>query len=459
MKISCLLLSFLLFCAFVNASHEKKNVAVIGTGYVGLITAAGVAEFGHTVVGVDVDEKKIALLKEMIIPIYEPGLKELLESNVSKNRISFSTDVEKSIAQADVIFIAVGTPMSHDGSADLSAVMRVAETISKNLNSYKVIVTKSTVPMGTNNKLRALIEKKSENRELFDVVSNPEFLREGSAIHDFLTPDRIVVGTESDKALAIMRDIYRPLIDQGVHYVETNTVSAEFIKYASNAFLATKLSFINEMAKLADVAGADIKMVSQGMGLDKRIGNQFLQPGPGFGGSCFPKDCNALLHIAKKYGLDLKTVKSAVEVNEWQRYYVMEKLHELMGEDISGKTIAVLGLAFKANTDDVRESPALDIIKMLLHDGATVKAYDPVAKHTTMAIYPHITYSDTAYDVVADADAVMVMTEWEEFKTLDLGKIAKLMKHAVMVDARNLYQPQDLKTFGFKYQNIGRSKI
>ncbi len=416
----------------------------------------GLAELKNPVTCVDSDEKKIDLLKNGVIPIYEPDLKELVETNNTQKRLSFTTDINKAIQEASVIFIAVGTPMAADGAADLTAVKKVAETIKDNLNDYKVIVIKSTVPIGTGSLVRSIIEDNVANKDKFDMVSNPEFLREGSAIGDFLKPDRIIVGAESPKALEVMRDVYKELIAKGVDFLETNILSAETIKYASNAFLAIKLSFINEMAQLADETGADVHMVARGMGLDDRIGRKFLQPGPGFGGSCFPKDCNALMHIAKKHNLDLKTVQAAIDVNDIQRKNVIKKLTKLMGESLEGKTIAVLGLAFKANTDDIRESPALDVITMLLEKGALINAYDPIAIHNTSLVFPHINYFESPYEAVNNADAVIVMTEWDELKKLDLMRVHQLLKQKNLVDARNLYKPSELKALGFAFKNMGR---
>jgi UDPglucose 6-dehydrogenase len=443
---------------------KARQIAVIGTGYVGLAAEAGLAELGHTVVGVDIDARKIAALQEGVIPIYEPGLKEIVERNMRERRLSFSTDVEGAIRNSDVIFIAVGTPMAEDGSADLSDLTKVAQTIrdtlsmSDNRNKYTVICIKSTVPIGTGAQVHAIIDGKPENTGKFGIASNPEFLREGNAVKDFLEPDRIVVGSNSPQALSIMHEIYKPLINSGVPYLETSGVTAETIKYASNAFLATKLSFINEIANLADITGADVELIARGMGLDKRIGHQFLHPGPGFGGYCFPKDCNALMYMAKKYGVDLKLVKAALEVNQRQRAIIVDKLVKLINkDDLEGQTIAILGLAFKANTDDVRLSPALDVAQLLLQRKATVKAYDPVASKNAAAQLPGITYLNSAYDAVRDADAIIIMTEWDEFKLLDLHRIADLVKSKIIIDARNILNPQEVLSIGFKFDNIGRA--
>lgn len=439
-------------------TKDPKKVTVLGTGYVGLVTGPGLADIGHQVIGADIDASKIEALHNGIVPIYEPGLKELIDRNVQEGRLSFTSDIPAAIRASDIIFIAVGTPMSDDGSADLSYVEAAAKTISENLNDFKVIVIKSTVPVGTGMKIKALIEKNPKNIGKFAMVSNPEFLREGVAIKDFMHGDRIVVGSSSEKAARMMRELYSPLTDAGAALLETNVPSAEMTKYASNAMLAVKISFANEMSQFADVVGADIRDVTNGMGLDRRINPYFLQPGPGFGGSCFPKDSNALVYMGKQHGLNLKSVQASLDVNADQRKKVIEKLVTLE-PNLQGKTVGILGLAFKANTDDIRVAPALDIIKYLMQQGATVKAYDPAAMENTKKLYPAVAYTNDAYEAITGADAVVVLTEWDEFKKLDVSKMAVLMKHKVIVDARNLYDPVVLKQLGFVGDNMGCSYL
>lgn len=455
----------LVCCATVSTAlhgflvtNNPKKVAVLGTGYVGLVTTSGLAHLGHQVIGADVDVSKIEALHHGIVPIYEPGLKELIDRNVEEGRLIFTTDIPTAIRASDIVFIAVGTPMSDDGAADLKYVEAAARTISENLNGYKVIVIKSTVPVGTGMHIKSIIEQNPKNIGTFDMISNPEFLREGSAIKDFMYPDRIAIGSSSDKAAGIMKELYQPLTDDGAALVTTNIQSSEMIKYASNAMLAIKISFINEMSQFADAVGADIQAVSRGMGLDKRINPFFLQPGPGFGGSCFPKDSNALVYMGKQHGLELKSVKASLDVNEDQRLKVIEKLDRLV-PDLNNKTVAMLGLAFKANTDDIRVAPSLDIIEHILEKGGMVKAYDPAAMDNTKRMFPTVSYMTNAYDAVTGADVVLIMTEWDEFKNLDLKKMAELVAHKVIVDARNLYDPVELKQRGFACDNMGRSYL
>ncbi len=436
-----------------------KKIAVIGTGYVGVVTGAGLAYFGHNVICVDSDVKKIALLQQGEIPIYEPGLKNIIDHAIDAGHLTFTNDIENTIQSVDVIFIAVGTPMAEDGSADLSAVENVVNTIAQNLNSYKVICTKSTVPIGTGAWIQSILEQRGINKDMFDIVSNPEFLREGSAINDFLEPDRVVIGTASERALGIMYDVYKPLFANGIPPVLTNTATSETIKYAANAFLAVKLSFINEIANLCDATGADVQAVAYAMGLDKRISPQFLKPGPGFGGSCFPKDSNALLYMSKqcKDNVDLKVVEASLEANEQQKRKPIEKLLRLMNNDIKGKTIAILGLSFKANTDDIRYSPAITTIKNLLENGAYVKAYDPIATENMRQLFSQINYCESLYATVTGADAIIVITEWDEFKYMDLEKIAGLVNNRVIIDARNIIDPDEMRRLDFTFDTIGRS--
>lgn len=434
-----------------------KKICVVGTGYVGLVTAAGLADFGNSVIGADIDESKINILKNGGIPIYEPGLKEVVERNVKAGRLSFTTDIDSAIKKSKVIFSAVGTPPGDGGEADLRAVWIVATSFAKNLNTYKVFINKSTVPVGTGKKTKELILKKSGGKSNFDVVSNPEFLREGSAVGDFLNPDRVVVGTRSKKAQEIMKDVYHALLIRTVPYVETNIESAEIIKYASNAFLATKITFINEIANLCDIAGGDVKEVARAMGMDGRISPKFLHAGPGFGGSCFPKDTMALADIFKKYGIRARLVEAAIESNEHQKQNVVNKLKSVM-PILQGKTIAVLGLAFKPNTDDTRFSPSKVIIPILEAEGAHVQAFDPVAADDFRRDFPDLDYKNNVYEAVKGADAVVLMTEWNEFRSLDLQRVKSLLKSPVFIDTRNIYDPRDMKEKGFTFVCTGRTR-
>lgn len=450
--------SNLLFSEVTHQLPEQKHtIAVVGTGYVGLITGVCLAEFNHTVICVDTDEKKIQMLKNGIVPIYEPGLDSLIARLSHTDRLSFTTDFNAAIESADTVFIAVGTPMGSDGCADLSAVNSVMAAIIPHLNSYKLICVKSTVPVGVGTGFVNMLADAGVDHDLYDIVSNPEFLREGSAVYDFFHPDRIIIGTESERARAIMKEIYAPLIESHIPCFFTDITSSETIKYASNAFLATKLSFINEIANLCDKSGADIQDVAYGMGLDKRIGPHFLKPGPGFGGSCFPKDCTALGVIGNRYGVTLTLVQTALAVNEAQKKKPVEKLHALMNGSLAGKTIAILGLAFKNNTDDIRYSPAIDTIGMLLAEGAHIKAYDPQAMDNMRVIFDTVDYQQTAYDALYQADAAIIMTEWDEFKNLDLGYMAHIMRSCVIVDSRNLLNPAELQQYNFAYALMGRA--
>ncbi len=437
------------------ATHH--TITVLGTGYVGLITGACFAEFGHTVICADTDQRKIDLLNQGIIPIYEPGLEELVARNTQAQRVSFTTDINQAIEAADAIFIAVGTPMGADGCADLAAFKKAFSMIIPHLTRYKLICVKSTVPIGTCKILINELDDIYLDPQLYDIVSNPEFLREGSAIHDFMHPDRIIIGTHSPRARAIMEELYAPLLEAKTPCLFTSLLSSETIKYSSNAFLATKLSFINEIANLCDATGADITEVAYGMGLDKRIGPLFLKPGPGFGGSCFPKDCHALCELGTKAGVSLHLVEAALFTNEQQKRKPVEKLLHLMGGDITGKTIAVLGLAFKSNTDDIRYSPAITTIELLLEHDAFIKAYDPAAISNMRLLFPNITYENSLYDALAHADAAIIITEWDEFKTIDLVHAKKLMNKPVIVDARNLLDPAQLKKNNFIFSMMGRS--
>ncbi len=436
-----------------------KRISVIGTGYVGLVTGAGLSDFGNNVICTDIDEDKINQLLASDIPIYEPGLKELVDRNVSAERLSFSTDISASVKNSEVVIIAVWTPMGDNGEADLTAVKSVAKMIGENLNGYKVICTKSTVPIGTGKKIKQIIEKTSGGSNEFDVVSNPEFLREGSAVKDFLLPNRIVIGSESEKAQKVMKQVYRPLFINETPIVSTNVVTAETIKYASNAFLAVKISYINELANLCDTTGADVHIVARGMGLDGRISPKFLHPGPGFGGSCFPKDTHALVQMAAEKEVEMQVVSAAISSNSIQWQKITKKLDILFADNLEGRTVAVLGLTFKANTDDVRQSPATPIIKHILENNGHVKAYDPEGIDNMKMLFPDIDYCDTHEEAVNGADGVIVMTEWHEFRGMDLKKVAELMNGNIIVDARNILDPKELKRNGFIFDNVGRPNV
>lgn len=432
------------------------HICVIGTGYVGLVTGTCFADFGVSVSCVDKDAKKIEMLSRGEIPIFEPGLKELVDKNIREGRLTFTTDLEENIQKALVIFIAVGTPPKEDGSADLSYIEEVARTIAGNLNGYKVIVTKSTVPVGTGSLIEEIINKEQKEGHKFDVASNPEFLREGSAVEDFMRPNRVVLGARSQQAVAILKDLYSPLYLIETPFIVTDIETAELIKYASNAFLATKISFINEMADICEKVGGDIHMVSKGMGLDKRIGSKFLHPGPGYGGSCFPKDTLAITRIARDNGYTFRIVEAVVEVNESRRAHMIEKIKALTGS-LSGKRIGVLGLTFKPNTDDIRESPAMHIVKRLVEEGALIKAFDPVGMENARQELPDgVTFCRDSYEVAEGSDAIVILTEWNQFRMLDMARIKGLLKSPVMVDLRNVYEPDTMKKLGFKYASVGR---
>ena len=434
-----------------------KKICIVGTGYVGLVTAAGLADFGNSVIAVDINESKIEILKNGGIPIYEPGLIEVVERNVKAGRLSFTTDIDTAIRKSNVVFSAVGTPPGEGGEADLRAVWAVATSFAKNLDSYKVFINKSTVPVGTGQKTQELIKEKSGGKDCFDVVSNPEFLREGTAVSDFLNPDRVVIGSKSEKAQAIMKNVYHALIVRGVPYIGTNIKSAELIKYASNAFLAVKITFINEMANLCDIVGGDVNEVAKAMGLDGRISPKFLHAGPGFGGSCFPKDTMALVEIFKENGLHSRVVEAAIEANELQKQHVVTKLKSVL-PDLKGKTIAILGLAFKPNTDDTRFSPTKVVIPLLEAEGAHVQVFDPIASDDFRQDFPDLDYKEDVYKAIEGADALILMTEWNEFRSLDLERVKSLLKSPIFIDTRNIYDPRDMKEKGFTFVCSGRTK-
>ncbi|MFH1312600.1 MAG: UDP-glucose/GDP-mannose dehydrogenase family protein [Candidatus Eisenbacteria bacterium] len=432
------------------------NICVAGTGYVGLVTGACLADFGNAVRCVDIDESKISSLENSEVPFYEPGLQEIVKRNVERGRLSFSTDVKMGIEEATVIFVAVGTPMSNEGEADLSYVEMVAKSVGEHLNGYKIIVMKSTVPAGTCDLVQGIIEKTSTSGHDFDVVSNPEFLREGSAIEDFMKPDRIVLGASTERALKVMTEIYRPLILEDTPVVDTDVKTSEMIKYASNAFLATKISFINEIANVCERINADVSVVSRAMGLDQRIGPQFLRAGAGYGGSCFPKDTRALVKTAEAAGYDLRIVKAAITVNDEQRRHMVRKIDKAMG-GVKGKTIAILGFAFKPDTDDLREAPAIDMAKDLQGMGAALTGYDPVAMEDAKTFVKDVTFCEDVFEAVKGVDAAVFVTEWNEFRDLDLVKIKSLMKAPVLIDCRNIYEPPRMKELGFEYFSVGRT--
>lgn len=431
------------------------HIAIIGTGYVGLVTGACFAEFGVTVTCVDRDEKKIRSLKRGAVPFYEPGLDELVRRNVRQGRLKFTTKIGDAVDSSLVVFIAVGTPPRGDGSADMKYIDEVAKEIASHINGYKVIVTKSTVPVGTGKRIKEIISKNLKSGSNFDIVSNPEFLREGAAIEDFMRPNRVVIGAGSPQAIAIMKDLYKPLYLIETPFMVTNVETAEIIKYGSNSFLATKISFINEIANLCEKVGADVNMVAKGMGLDHRIGSKFLHAGPGFGGSCFPKDTKAILKIAEDHDTELAVIKSAIQANENQRRIVFEKIKTAIG-NLKGKTVAVLGLSFKPNTDDIRDAPSAYIIERLIKEKAKVRAYDPAAMDNARRIFPKIAFCGSAYDAAKGSDALAIVTEWNQFRNLDLEKVKSLLKQPFFFDLRNIYEPGKMKKLGFKYYCVGR---
>lgn len=432
------------------------NICVVGVGYVGLVTGTCFAELGLNVTCVDNDSSKIDLLNSGKVPIYEPGLEELVAKNSREGRLSFTTDLKQGVSQALVVFIAVGTPQGDDGAADLQYVWEVARSIGQTMNEYKVVVTKSTVPVGTGQKVAAIIRQQHDEPFDFDVVSNPEFLREGSAIEDFMRPNRVVVGAESEQAKAIMKDLYAPLYLLETPVVMTNVETAEMIKYASNAFLATKISFINEMANLCERVGADVNVVAKGMGLDKRIGPKFLHAGPGFGGSCFPKDTAAISTIAKEAGYTFRIVDAVMAVNYGQRGLMVDKIKKAMGDDLQGKTVACLGLTFKPNTDDMRDSPSLGILPALLEAGLKVRAFDPAGMEEAAHLLPGVTMCENSYHAAQGAHCLLLMTEWNQFRNLDWSKLQETMTGKLVIDLRNVYTPDRVRQKGFEYISVGR---
>lgn len=432
------------------------HIAVIGTGYVGLVTGACFADFGMRVTCVDKDEGKIGSINAGKMPIYEPGLDALVAKSVREGRLEFSTDVRGTIERSLVVFLAVGTPPSGDGSADMSQIDEVAYEIARSLNGYKVIVTKSTVPVGAASRIKKIIEENKATPSRFSVAANPEFLREGAAINDFMRPDRVVIGSTDDEAVAILKDIYRPLYLIETPFVITTPESAEMIKYASNAFLATKVSFINEISRLCELLGADVHDVAKGMGMDVRIGSKFLHPGPGFGGSCFPKDAQALVALGRTVNYDVRIVEAALRVNESQKNSILDRIRRLVPQ-LDGKTIAILGLAFKPETDDIREAPSIKIIGDLLKAGARVRAYDPAAMESARRLLTDVEYCEDEYEAARGSDALVVVTEWNQFRRLDMDRLKQLMREPNVIDLRNLYEPETMRSAGFKYLAMGRN--
>ena len=431
------------------------HIAVIGTGYVGLVTGACFAEFGVDVTCVDVDEKKVAKLKKGIIPIYEPGLDKIVEKNSAAGRLSFTTDLKKAVEEAQVVFLAVGTPPLANGSPDMSFYRQAARDVAEAINDYKVLVTKSTVPVGTGKWLREFVAENLKTQAEFGVASNPEFLREGAAIEDFMRPDRVVVGSNEPRAIEVMKELYRPLYLIETPVVITSLEAAELIKYAANAFLATKITFINEIANLCDAIGCDVHDVARGMGMDNRIGRKFLHPGPGYGGSCFPKDTRALTTVADSFGVETRIVDAVIDANERQREAMIPKIEGLVGS-LNGKRIGMLGLSFKPETDDMRESPAIDIVNELINRGAKVKAFDPVAMDEAKQYLPDIEYAKDEYDAINGADVLVIITEWNQFRALDMAKVKSLLRAPKIADLRNIYEPKDMRELGFDYVGVGR---
>lgn len=431
------------------------DIAVIGTGYVGLVTGAGLADFGNDVVCVDVDGPKIEGLKNGIIPIYEPGLDTLVSKNVGEGRLRFTTDLAEAISSARAIFIAVGTPPKPDGSADLRFVEEVAHSIAAHMNGPKIVITKSTVPIGTGRLIDEIIRSHGTGHKA-SIVSNPEFLREGSAIEDFMKPDRVVIGASDDEAADMMKEIYAPLHSLEIPFVVTNVESSELIKYAANGFLATKITFINEIASICEKVGADVHDVAIGMGLDSRIGPKFLQAGPGFGGSCFPKDTAAMADISRRHGYEFQIMEAVLRVNDSVKARMIDKVADALGGEVTGRTIGILGLAFKPETDDMRDSPTIPLIRGLQERGAVIRAYDPQGMENARRFFENVTYCDDAYSTAEGADALVLATEWNEFRALNFERIRKALRSPVLVDLRNVYDPHRMAGLGFTYTSVGR---
>ncbi len=433
------------------------KIAIIGSGYVGVVTAAGFAEFGNDVIAVDKDAKRVKLLRQGKIPFYEPELEELVSRNINGARLKFTTDLAEAVRDALVIFICVGTPEGENGEADISAVKMVTRSIAEHLKEYKVIVTKSTVPVGTGAEIQNIMRSIVGQEVPFSVCSNPEFLREGAAVHDFLNPNRVVIGVEDERAREILENLYRPLKIRDIPLVITNVKTAELIKYVANAFLAMKISFINEVANVCDLIAADVHVVARAMGLDGRISPKFLHPGPGYGGSCFPKDTVALREIARQFGYDFKLVEATVKVNQRQKEIAVDKVVGALGEDVSGKVIGLLGLSFKPYTDDIRESPAVYIASRLIKMGGIIQAYDPSAMENAAAgLKERVSFCNGPYEVAQGADVLVVAVEWPEFRNLDLAKMKDQLRRPVIVDLKNIFEPARIKNLGFKYVGMGR---
>lgn len=430
------------------------NIAIIGAGYVGLVTGTCFAELGNRVICVDNDKKKIVSINKGVIPIFEPGLEELIKINTAKKRLYFTSSIKEAVKKSEIIFIAVGTPALANGEADLTGIEHVARDIAINMAQYRLIVEKSTVPVETGNWVRHTLSTYIKKKVKFDVASNPEFLREGQAINDFMHPDRIVIGTESKKASDMLVNLYKPL---NAPIVVTDIKSAELIKHASNAFLATKISFINAVSRISEKAGADVAEVAYGMGLDKRIGLGFLNAGLGYGGSCFPKDLDAFINIAEKLGYDFRLLKAVKHINDGQKEYILKKIKDALWI-IKGKTIGILGLSFKPNTDDIRNAPSLEIIKALSQEGARLKIYDPSAMPGAKKILSGVKFCRDSYEAASAGDCLLIVTEWDEFKELDFAKIKKLLKRPLIIDGRNIYDPQKMRALGFTYIGVGRKK-
>lgn len=434
------------------------KITVVGTGYVGLVTGTCLAETGNHVCCVDIDHRKVEKLRNGIMPIYEPGLEKLFERNLKEDRLNFTTSLEEGLEHGEIIFLALPTPPGEDGSADLKYVLGVAENMGRLLTDYKVVIDKSTVPVGTAEKVHAAIAKNFDGE--FDVVSNPEFLREGVAVDDFMKPDRIVIGTTSERAQKLLTELYAPYVRQGNPIIFMDERSAELTKYAANAFLATKISFMNEIAQICERLGADVDMVRRGIGSDDRIGKRFLFPGIGYGGSCFPKDVQALVYSSKEVAYDFQILNAVTDVNEKQKVHIVNKIRRYYNNDLAGKHFAIWGLAFKPNTDDIREAPALEIINALVEAGATVSAFDPEAMNNVKGIIGNkITYTETQYDCLENADALIIATEWNEFRTPDFDKIVATLKEAVVFDGRNLFDVEQMEKKGFHYESIGRPLV
>jgi UDPglucose 6-dehydrogenase len=428
------------------------KVAIVGTGYVGLVTGACFADMGHDVICVDVDAEKVKRLRKGEIPIHEPGLDEVVQRGIEAGRLSFTTDLGEAVRPAMFAFICVPTPPAEDGSADLSHVERVGNDITQHIGGYKIVVNKSTIPVGSSKRVERIVRERLPAGIDVDVASNPEFLREGSAVFDFMHPDRVVIGTRSERAAGLLTELYRPL---GAPLIVTDPETSEMIKYAANAFLATKISFINAVSNICDAVGADVKEVALGMGYDARIGFEFLKPGPGFGGSCFPKDSKALIRVAEQYGYDFHLLKGVLEVNENQHRVIANKVERLVGGSLDGKTVAAWGISFKPNTDDVRDSPAIEVIRALKSRGAVIRGYDPVVSE---AVYERegVERAPGAIEATEDADALVLLTEWNEFRWLDFDRVKSVMRKPVIVDARNHLDPHTLRQLGFTYEGVGR---